>query len=478
MKKRPPARYLGGVLLGVAGWLMACGGARPAAPAKSATRPNVLIVELDACRADKVSAYGFDRPTTPALDALAADPDGVLYEWELVQAPHTKASTASLFSGVYVFQHGVFTRDDLTKVLATGGHYGGRTLAEAYPTLAETFKSGGYRTYAHPRIGHLTAKAGFAQGFDEYLDPARHRNQWREEAYVDAVVKFLSASTQPGFAYIHVIGCHNAFPPIKRDPDYMRRYGAGFDQEALAARGIDPGKRAFKWAIRTGRLKLDPEAVRFVHTVYESVLNRVDRVVVARAVDALRRAGLYDRTLLVVSADHGEELYDHGSYAHGHAVWNEVIHVPLIVKFPRGGRPAGLPHRVSRVTQSIDLYPGLVGYAGIRAPDGIAGHDLFDPAARPEIALSEAPGSWALVEFPLKAIVYTEKHRAALYDLTADPHELHDLAAARPDDLRRLVHLGEGMMKVMPRVGASQPMTDQKLDAETIRQLRSLGYIH
>ena len=94
-----------------------CGGreSRTAETRSAASRPHVLVVALDACRADKFSAYGFERPTTPAFDALAAEPDSALFDWQIVQAPHTKASTASLFTGVYPFQHGVVAKDDLTR---------------------------------------------------------------------------------------------------------------------------------------------------------------------------------------------------------------------------------------------------------------------------------------------------------------------------------------------------------------------------
>jgi choline-sulfatase len=278
-------------------------------------RPNVVVLELDACRADKVGAYGFERPTTPRLDALAADPDAALFEWQIVQAPHTKASTASLFTGVYPFQHGVVAIDDLTSVLKHGGFYNGRRVAADYQTIAETFTAAGYRSYANPHIAHLTEKAGFAQGFGTFLDPAIRENRGSDEEQVDRLLQFLAESDAPAFAYVHVIGCHNPFPDERRDPDYMARYGGGFDVAALAARGVAPERRQFKWAIRTGELQLDEEAVRFVHTVYEATLRRVDRVTVGRLVDGLKAAGSYDRTLLVVSADHGEELYDHGGYA-------------------------------------------------------------------------------------------------------------------------------------------------------------------
>ena len=211
--------------------------------------------------------------------------------------------------------------------------------------------------------------------------------------------------------------------------------------------------------------------------VYEAVLRKSDEDNIARMVDGLRRSGLYDRTLLVVTSDHGDELYDHGGLEHGRTLWNEVLHVPLVVKFPKGARPASLPARVERVTQSIDLYPGLLGAVGIEPAKGIAGHDLFADTARTEVAYSQAPGLWSLVDFPYKAIVLERRKRAELYDFAADPRETTDLAATKSDELRRLVRLGEGLRKALPKLGASTPEGELALDPETIEQLRSLGYI-
>ena len=132
---------------------------------------------------------------------------------------------------------------------------------------------------------------------------------------------------------------------------------------------------------------------------------------------------------------------------------------------------------MSRVTQAIDLYPGLLGAAGIAAPAGLAGRDLFDPAATPGVAFTQAPGSWALIDWPLKAVVFDDPPRAALFDLAADPLEQHDLAATRRRELARLVQLGEGLQRVLPKLGATAAEGEVTLDPETLEQLKSLGYI-
>jgi arylsulfatase A-like enzyme len=132
---------------------------------------------------------------------------------------------------------------------------------------------------------------------------------------------------------------------------------------------------------------------------------------------------------------------------------------------------------VSRVTEAIDLYPSLANAAGIVPPAGLSGHDQFDPGAKPGIAYSQAPGSWSLIEWPWKLVVFEQPARAAIFDLAHDAHELHDLAAEHSRELRRLLALGESLQKVLPRVGGAQPESAQTIDPETVEELKSLGYL-
>jgi arylsulfatase A-like enzyme len=454
---------------------VAPGRSTPARAAPPAARPHVLVAVLDACRADKFGAYGFERPTTPEFDALAAEPDSALFLKQFSQAPHTRASTASLFTGVYPFQHGVFNEDDLTPKLKDGGRYRGRVVAEAYDTLAERFSAGGYRTLATTSNPVIAGRFGYSQGFDEYRDPGK--SVPTDEELIDQAVEFLAGASRPGFVYVHVTGCHNPIEPERRDAEYLARFGGEFDAAALVKRGLDPASPKLKFVLRKQRQKLEPAAVGYLHLVYESLVRHIDRTVVARLVAGLRRSDLYDRTLVVITSDHGDELLEHGDYTHGRSVWNEVLQVPLVVKFPKAGKPARLPARVERVTQTVDLYPALLRAAGLEVGEGISGHDLFDPDAQRELAYAQAPGVWTLIEFPSKVIVSERARRARLFDLAADPRERADQAQERPDELRRLVRVGEGLRELLPKVGAAQAESELTLDPETIEQLRSLGYI-
>ncbi len=427
---------------------------------------------LDSCRADKIGAYGFSGPTTPRLDALAADPDAILFRWHFAQAPHTKASTASLFTGTYPFQHGLIVEDLLSEVELRSGRYREKLLAPELPTLAESFHAGGYRTMAAVRIGHLSTESGFGRGFDRFAPSGPETSDGRA---LESALEFLAEDAGPAFAYVHLRACHNPYPAAGRDPGYWALAGERFDEEALKESGIDPGIVEFKLRVRSGEIRPSPEQVRYVHAVYESRLRRVDERLVGAVSAGLRARKLYDRTLLLLSADHGEELLDHGSYAHGHAVWNEVVRVPLIVKLPLGGRSPALGNRVDHVSQAIDLMPSLLRFAGIEPPRTCNASDLFRSGASGDAAFTQAPGSWAMVSLPWKLVVH-EPGRAELYDLSIDAGELRDAAGAHPDRVRRLVRRGQALRVALARYGESAG-AGSDLSAEQIEELRSLGYI-
>ncbi len=206
--------------------------------------------------------------------------------------------------------------------------------------------------------------------------------------------------------------------------------------------------------------------------IYESSVRRLDRENVEPIVTALDRARLADSTLLLFTADHGEELYDHGGYGHGMTVHEEVLHVPLVVRFPRGARPAGLPAEVTEPTSTADLHSSLVAFAGLAPTAGLAPANLFQGRGR-SFAFAESRQHWAVVRGGLKFVHGKKKDR--LFDLRTDPNEKVDLAEERADDAATLRELGENLLASTPHGAA--PVIDATLDPQAIRDLTQLGYI-
>jgi len=432
-------------------------------------RQNVLVVVLDACRPDKFGCYGFDRPTTPAIDRLASDPDAVLFERHYVQGDWTKPSTASLFTGLYVYQHRVALGLEPLKTA-----YWSQTLPEREVTLAERFSEQGYFTFGGTRIPHLLPEYGFDQGFEVY-------GYFGDDSeLIAAALQVASGSERPFFGYLHLIGCHDPYLIQDRDEEYLELFRFPYDEKARQAAGIDFTDPAAGQVIDGTVTPLEPDDIRFLHLVHESKLRACDRNVMAPLLEGLMREGLYDNTLIVLTADHGQELLEHGGYTHSHALWEEIIHVPLIVKFAKGERPRELDSRRQGLSRAIDLYPSLLAAAGIEIPEGLPGVDLFSD---PEIdwALAErfsagADVDWTVIMRDMK-VIHVLDELPLLFDLDRDPGESDDLAPALPSAVAEADELIARIRNEHPIHLLDMDSSAPALSEEELEALRSLGYL-
>lgn len=446
-------------------------------------RPNILIAVFDACRPDKMGCYGFDRPATEAIDRLAGDPDSIVFERHYVQSNWTKPSTASLFTGLLLHQHRV-----------SGGSFGGMghewfsVLPDEFQTLAEDFQKAGYFTFSVTSNPHLDPRFGFDQGFDTYS----MRRPGDQKLYQEAL-RLAGKTRGPFLGYVHFNGCHYPYPPFMRDEEYFSTYGFSYDEPARVAAGIDFSDASISEAVNRRGLTLEADDVRFLNLVYESRLRRMDRKVVQPLIEGLHDKGLYDETLIVLTADHGEELYDHRGYAHGHALWEEVIRVPLIIKFTQGDRPEELGSTWTGLSRAIDLYPSLAAAAGLDRPDGIVGQNLFQ-GADIQLALADGlnqdddlaivMGDEKLIWDPGTPFFLPSAGRlvttpySLLFDLKDDPRETRDLAVARPESVLARRMAVRRLWQELPQPRTSYGDVEaQPLSPKAVETLRSLGYV-
>lgn len=470
--RRLPGRLsAAGAALALLATATACGPlGSPPAPAATADRPSVLIVVVDALRADRVGAYGYPLETTPTIDRIAADPDAVLFRHHYVQGTWTKTSTASLFTGLFAFQHGVMEGHEPA---APGNErfFTTQVLDGSFETMAERLERLGFSTFGVSKSHHLRPEYGFAQGFEKYFGPKEASSEGKR---VDTVLELVARAEAPFFGYLHLAGPHYPYPPSSRDEAFMKRHGFSYDERARIEAGVSFRTHEIRDRINDGGLRLTPEDVRFLNLVYDAATRRVDEQFVSELIEGLKRLEVYDNMLLIVTADHGEELYDHAGYAHGHALWEEVIHVPLIVKFPRGRRPASLPQQVPFVTRAIDVYPSILAFAGQPVPPELPGEDVFDGSG-PRFALAERKGEWALVTDGFKLIESADG--PLLFELAQDPRETTNLAAGDPERLALLRLVADGIrhgVAVQPR---EADWIGTELDEEDVEALRGLGYM-
>jgi len=374
--------------------------------AAQAGKPNLLLITIDALRASQLGSAGYPRPTSPNLDRLARE--GVRFSAAFTNAPMTVPSLPQILSSA-VFPSGD-SPNLLSSLLAGGIH---RTKAFIH----------------NPFLGYwLTIRA--RDGFDSISDTS-----WRADKITRAAIKWLEAFGDERFAlYLHYLDTHTPYrvpapwATMFADPTYQGPVGSRW--------GDVDGAQAGRYG---------PEDQRHIVALYDGALRFVDEQI-GRVLDFLAERKLLDSTLVIVSADHGEELWERGGFFHGQSLHDEQLHVPLIVRFP-GGAHAG--RVVSTQVRTLDIVPTIVDVLGLPSFPEFEGESLRPLAAgepaEPRLVFARA----ANPRFPYRFALRTPAHKLiqtidpweeSLYDLRADPGERVNLARdpAAADVLARL----------------------------------------
>jgi arylsulfatase A-like enzyme len=440
----------------------ACGGS---APVEDGPRPNVLMVLIDTLRADRLGCYGNPRGLSPALDALAKS--GVVFEAASAHAPWTLPSTASLLTGRTPAEHGA------------GGHLGAFTrLGRGTPTVQGHFRRAGHATAAVVNVSFLGPDFGLARGFEHHdLESFEsNREVRRADATTDAALVWLrahaaTAPEQPFFLLAHYFDPHAVYDPPQ---PFRARFALEPDQ---GDDGLVFGTREHMIELRAGRLALDPEVVRRAAALYDAEVAFTDSEL-GRLLAGLDELGLAERTIVVATSDHGEEFLDHGGFEHGHTLYAELTHVPLIVRAP------GLaPGRVRAGVGLSDVAPTLCALAGLEPLEGASGRNL-EPllagsgAGHPVLALGNFWGpplaSWRTDRMKLIRNAAGSGRGPELYRWRDDPSERRDLAAEHPEQVDALA--AELAAAEVGPAGAGEREAVE-LDDERRRELQSLGYL-
>ena len=415
--------------------------ARSAAP----LRPTpVLLITVDTLRADRLGCYGARTVQTPAMDSLAAE--GVRFDDALTQVPITLPSHIVILSGTYPMWNGV--RD-----------FTARPLRPDVGLVAQAFERHGYATAAFVSAFVLDSSWGLKRGFETYddrFDPRQFetRNpgniQRRAGETVDHLLAWLhrpeaqGASAKPFFVWLHLYDPHSPYDPP--EPFHTRYAGHLYDGEIAYADS------------QLGRLFND-----------------------------LRKAGLYDRALIVLLSDHGESLGEHGEDEHGFFVYLSTLRVPLIIKAPRG--TAGAPRVVRTPVGTIDVAPTLLDLVHLRDPLNrqFQGRSLaslvLGQSGPPETSVysetyypHDSFGWSALRALSTARYAYIDAPRRELYDLAHDPAEKHNLYAERTAEAGAL---RDQLLDIERRYtnSAAASSSAASLPAETVEKLKSLGYL-
>ena len=443
MRSAPAALAAAAALLALG--IGACG---PRGTGARAAPRDVILISIDTLRASHLGCYGYGKPTSPHLDRFRED--AVLFREAISTAPSTLAAHASMMTSLVSRQHGASF--DLH-----------RRLAPSFLTVAGVFRQHGYRTISFNDGGQIAAELGIGNGFELYRSsPPTDRYHFAD--VVGQATGWMAANPPgPLFLFLHTYEVHHPYTPDRRFLDLMEPPYHG----PLPAGETD---MATLVAIKEGRLRAGPRDRAHVVATYDGEVRSMDEAF-GRLVAFLRSRGRYDAALIVFTADHGEEFDEHGTLGwHAHTLYDELLRVPLLVKYPYGEHGG---ETVASQVRIIDVAPTLVAALGGPMPEQFRGADLAPlvrgQAAAPRFAVSRfdslptaaiRTGSWKLIG-------------ERLFDLRGDPGETRDVAAGHPEIVaflrRRLAALeAERPAAAGPRV---------ELSAEERDRLRSLGYL-
>lgn len=450
-----------------------CGGSFEPEP----EAPHLLLVVADALRRDHLGVYGYDqRPTSPFLDRLARE--GVTFDDAHAQASQTFNSTSTLLTS-RLFPYlgeppGLAAGTGLDRATRER-HAQVPVLRPENLTLAEVLAGGGYDTFGAFSNPHHHPASGFWQGFAEarFVPPKAPRTAYAPgPKVVRAFLDWLdgrSGRETPVFAYLHFMDTHNPYRP----PREIRR-------QFVTAGGRD--------LYRNGRPVETPTAadLDYMRALYDGEIRWFDGVLAA-LVEALSERGLWQRTVLVVAADHGDEFMEHGGLGHGMTLEPEVLRVPLMFAGPALTGAGVAPGRVAALVRNLDLAPTLAELAGLRPPAEFEGSSLLPRMRGGETEV--APPSFAWLG-SLRSVTTERWHisldletgERRLYDRRSDPGGRLNAIADHPQaaaDLARLLDALEDAKRraeeEAARLGPQQPPAE--LDPAVREQLEALGYL-
>jgi arylsulfatase A-like enzyme len=465
---------------------LGCGGSEVASE-----RPDVLLVVLDTVRADRTSSYGYARPTTPQLDAVALA--GVLFEDVTAPGPWTWPSHASLFTGEPPWVHGArfaAAAGSQGEGAPTQPRFGMQVtpMRDDLPTLAERFAAAGYETAAFVVNDWLAPELGITRGFSltrvfrSDADATRAAREW-----------IAGDRAAPAFLFVNLLSAHapfrdgpgpwaledaSFFDP-EHEPAWAQPYlvddGRGVSLQEIADGDESNGVMRFV----AGDLEIPPAGMRSLSHLYDSGVRAAD-FALGRVLEAW--VARYPEAVVAVTSDHGEHLGERGLLDHRSSVYPETLRVPLVIAAP-GRFPAGT--RVSSPVNLERLHPTLLELAGLHPTEGSLvplleddrASEVVSAAAWPDALWSRRIGgrfsrTWRLYRDATHALVNDDENSAELYDLVRDPGMTRDLAADQPErvaDLRRRArdHFGASVEEVAPL----------EIPAEIQERLSTLGYL-
>jgi len=424
---------------------------------KTRTKPDIVLITIDAARADRFSFAGHDRPTTPFIDDLATE--SLVFPSAYSLVPYTLCSVPTMITGLCFLDHQVIGHKDV--------------LSQDAVTLAESLRAAGYHTAAFSATPNNSKAKGFDQGYDVF------REIWTEEAekggnrrarfIAKQVVDWLDAlgeDTRPLHLQVHMIPPHAPYDPpapfdIFTDPDYDGPCN-GYHQTLL---GLDGGS-----------MEATPECMAHLLALYDGNLRAADDAV-GTILEALRDRPRWRNTVVLVTSDHGEAFLEHGRMEHNSTLNSEMLHVPFVLRLPPEFDASAID--TEQLVTLADITPTLLSAAGLNLPNSTDSVDLLAPNPSPDGRFMVS----RTATFPTIRGIRTRRWNlvinpagsGALFDQTTDPDERSNSRFDHPSEFVGLGKILTTRFAMPPQLVVAAETAD--ITEEERQLLETLGYI-
>jgi arylsulfatase A-like enzyme len=439
--------------------------------------PNILLIVMDAARADHLSAYGYGRPTTPNLDRMAAE--GLLFTRAVSSSSWTVPAHASLFTGLLPYENGAHARHTW--------------LIERFPTLAQLLKRKGYRTAGFSNNPMVDERENLSRGFDAFtavwadstrVTPRRPHNT----EYTNALVRgFLEARDDKGAPFFIFINYMDAHSPYEPPEPFRSRF---LDAGGYSAARVDSASH-YPALVNGGELRLAPEDYRALSDLYDGGLAYLDSKI-GELLDYLRQRDLYDNTLVIVLGDHGEMFGEHGMLTHGLLLYRNLVRIPLIVRCPRLIPEPGVREDLVSITDIFHTLVRITGAEGA-AVSGSPVSDLIEGGPAGRACYSEIRAS-RLDEGPLarandtrsvwlpsgRHYILTESEAWECYAVDSDPLEMQNLCpgtVTREEVAAAVSGFEIGLVPFKETLDDLKSSRRVMLDRQQEAAVRAIGYV-
>ena len=429
----------------------------PAEPAPSGSRPDIVLITLDAARADRFSFAGHNRKTTPFIDSLARE--SLVFPSAFALVPYTLCSVPTMITGLSFLDHGVVGREDV--------------LSQDAVTFAESLREAGYHTACFSATPNNSIAKGFDQGYEVFREmwtEGPRKQSIRAHFIAHRVAKWLEATAEddrPLHLQVHMVPPHAPYDPpadfdLFTDPAYDGPCN-GFHKSTLSA-------------LDGGSMEPTPECLDHLFDLYDGNLRTADDAV-RIIVNALRSRPRWRNTVVLITSDHGEAFMEHGRMEHNSTIFTEMLHVPFILRMPPDYYPSGID--TNRLVTLADITPTLLGAAGLTATETLDGIDLLAPAPEPGGRHVITRTGSARPTLGIRSLRWSMMINAAgsgaLFDLTTDTDEQRNIYLEEGTRFAGLGKILTWRVGLPPRLVVATETADITDDERAL--LETLGYL-